>query len=152
VRRRSLLLAALCAAAAAGPVAAAVRLAVPVAHAARLQIPGEAGSVVVGDPAVADALVINRHTIYVQGKANGLTEIVVLDPEGRQVWQGDIAVISPGEGRVTVMRGAAGATGAGGAGGGATTGATGSAGGVQVTEMTCADVCTPVVPAPAKSR
>ena len=46
-----------------------MRLAVPVAHAARLQIPGDAGSVVVGDPAVADALVINRHTIYVQGKA-----------------------------------------------------------------------------------
>jgi Flp pilus assembly secretin CpaC len=130
-----LLIPALCAAAlAAGPVAAAVRLVVPVAHAARLQIPGAAGSVVVGDPGVADALVIDRHTIYVQGKANGLTEIVVLDREGRQVWAGDVAVITPDEGRISVVRGAQ----------------SGSAS--VVTEMTCADVCSPVAPPSAKGK
>ena len=140
--RRLLLIPALCAAAAAGPVAAAVRLAVPVAHAARLQIPGAAGSVVVGDPAVADALVIDRHTIYVQGKAYGQTEIIVLDRAGRQVWQGDVAVTTPYEGRVSVVRGPG--TTNGGAGGQA-----GAPAGAQVTEMTCADVCTSVVAPPA---
>lgn len=152
MRRRSLLIPALCAAAtAAGPVAAAVRLAVPVSHAARLQIPGVAGSVVVGDPAVADALVIDRHTIYVQGKANGLTEIVVLDLNGRQVWAGDVAVVTPSEGRVSVVRGAGGGSSGGGGLLGAMMGGGGGSG-AQVTEMTCADVCTPVVAAPAKGR
>jgi Flp pilus assembly secretin CpaC len=146
VRRRSFLIPALCAAAAAGPAAAAVRLAVPVAHAARLLIPGAAGSVVVGDPAVADAIVIDPHTIYVQGKAYGQTEIVVLDRAGRQVWQGDIAVITPNEGRVTVMRGPLGS----GGGTGALNSLLGSV--VLTTEMTCADVCTAVVPAPAKGK
>ena len=88
----------------------------------------------------------------------------MLDPEGRQVWQGDVAVISPNEGRVTIVRGSGGSTGAGGPAGGGAGGQVGGgqvgggqvAGGagasVQVTEMTCADVCTPVVPAPAKSK
>ena len=153
MRRRSLFIPALCAAAAAavaaGPVAAAARLAVPVSHAARLQIPGLAGSVVVGDPAIADALVVDRHTIYVQGKANGLTEIVVLDPDGRQVWQGDVAVITPSEGRVSVIRGPGTSNGNGGLMGmlfGTTNGS------AQVTDMTCADVCTTVAPAPSKGR
>jgi hypothetical protein len=132
-------------AAIAGPAAAGVRVAIPVAHSARLQIPGEAGSVVVGDAAVADALVIDPHTIYVQGKAYGQTEILVLDREGRTVWQGDVSVISPNEGRITVVRG----QGSSGGGGffGAMFGMSGSSG-AQVTEMTCADVCSPVAPPP----
>ena len=140
MRRRLLLIPALCAVAA-GPVAAAVRAVVPVSHAARLQVPGIAGSVIVGDPAVADAIVINPHTIYVQGKAYGQTEIIVLDRDGRQVWSGEVAVISPDAGRVSVVRGA-------GAGGDSA-----AAAGAQVTEMTCADVCTPVAaPAAAKTK
>lgn len=146
MRRLSLLVPALCAAAAAAvPAAASVRLAVPISHAARLQIPGAAGSVVVGDPAVADALVIDRHTIYVQGKAYGQTEIVVLDREGHQIWQGDVAVITPNEGRVSVVRGGAPAAGGSGGSGGAEAGA-------QVTEMTCADICTAIKPAPSKGQ
>lgn len=144
MRRLSLLVPALCAAAAAaGSASAAVRLTVPVSHAERLQIPGLAGSVVVSDPAVADALVIDRHTIYVQGKSYGRTEIVVLDREGRQIWDGDVAVITPDEGRVTVVRGPAGAA-------AGSTGA-GSSPGAQVTEMTCADICS-AVRAPSKGR
>jgi Flp pilus assembly secretin CpaC len=140
--RRTLMLLAFCAASAAValPAAAAVRLAVPVSHSARLQITGEAGSVVVGDPAVADAIVIDRHTIYVQGKDYGQTEVVVLDKEGRTVWQGDVAVTSPsGGGRVAMVRGA------GGAGViGAMVGV-GQGGNAQVIEMTCSDVCAPAI-------
>jgi hypothetical protein len=150
--RRLLLIPALCAAVAAGPVAAAVRVAVPVAHAARLQIPAAAGSVIVGDPAVADAVVVDPHTIYVQGKAYGRTEIVVLDRAGRQVWAGDIAVTTPDEGRVSVVRGPNASSGGGGLMGALL--GTGGGGGAQVTEMTCADFCSPVTapPAPAKGK
>jgi hypothetical protein len=142
--RRTLMLLAL-SAAIAGPAVAAVRVAIPVTHSARLQIPGLAGSVVVGDPAVADALVIDPHTIYVQGKAYGQTEIVVLDREGRTVWQGDVAVITPNEGRVTIVRGA---SGNGQDTPGTPTGSGKASGMPSITEMTCADVCSPVAPAP----
>ena len=143
MRRRSFLILALCATtAAAGPVAAAVRVVVPVSHATRLQIQGAAGSVIVGDPAVADAVAIDRHTIYVTGKAYGQTEIVVLDPDGRQIWAGDVAVISPDGGRVSVVRGPAGMVGNG----------PGGAPGILVNEYTCADVCTPAIPAPVKGK
>lgn len=128
--RSSPLILAVLALAAAGS-AAAAPVAIPVGHAARLQINGQAGSVVVGDPAVADAIAIDPHTIYVQGKAYGQTEILVLDKAGRTIWQGDVAVVSGASGRVTVVRG-------------------GQAQGVQTVEMTCADVCSPVTPAKPK--
>lgn len=144
MRRRSFLIPAVCAvtaaAAAAGPAAAAARFSVPISHSARLQIPGAAGSVIVGDPSVADAVVINAHTIYVQGKGYGETEIVVLDRAGREVWQADVTVITASGSRVTVMRGSVGASGGAGAAGGA----------AMVSEMTCSDVCTQVVAPPNK--
>jgi Flp pilus assembly secretin CpaC len=127
---------------AAGPAVAGARLALPVNHAARLQISGQAGSVVVGDPAVADALVIDPHTIYVQGKAYGQTEVIVLDRNGKAVWQGDVAVVTPNEGRITVVRGTMGSS------GGGFFGSLVSMAGPQVSELTCADVCSPVVKAP----
>lgn len=148
MRRRSLLFPAVCAvaaaAAAAGPAAAAVRFSVPISHAARLQIPGAAGSVIVSDPSVADAVVINAHTIYVQGKGYGETEIVVLDRAGHEVWQGDVTVITAIGSRVTVLRGPVGSSG----GAGAANALLGGA--VMVSEMTCSDVCTQVVPPPNK--
>lgn len=123
---------------------------IPVSHAARLQIPGQAGSVVVGDPAVADAIVIDRHTIYVQGKGYGQTEIVVLDREGRTVWQGDVAVVSQNAGRVTMIKGAGSGSGSGSGGGASILGQSSGQGGAQTIEMTCSDVCTPIQAAKPK--
>jgi Flp pilus assembly secretin CpaC len=73
-------------------------------HAVRLPISGDTATVMIGDPAVADVMVINRHTIFVRGKGYGRTELTVLDASGRPVWRGDVAVISPDHGQVTVMR------------------------------------------------
>jgi Flp pilus assembly secretin CpaC len=123
----SLLLASAVCAVAAAPACATPRLAVYVDHAAKLQVPGPIGSVIVGDPSVADVMVVDRHTIFVQGKGYGQTEIVLVDGEGRTVWQGDVAVVAPDQGRVSVVRGPA----------------PGVQGGAQVTEMTCAGYCSP---------
>ena len=124
-----LLASAVCATAA--PAFAMARLAVYVDHSAKLQVGGAIGSVIVGDPTVADVVVVDRRTIFVQGKGYGQTEVVVLDPDGRTVWQGDVAVVAPVQGRVSVVRGSA----PGGQAGGAT--------GPQVTELTCAGFCAP---------
>jgi Flp pilus assembly secretin CpaC len=109
----------------AGAAWAAPIIAVYLDHSTRIPVSNAVGSVIVGDATVADAIVVDRHTVYVQGKAYGRTEVVVLDGAGRSVWQGEVAVVSPDQGRVTVMRGA------------------------QVQEMTCAGVCAAVKPSAA---
>jgi hypothetical protein len=96
--------------------------------------------VIVGDPSVADVLVVDRRTLFVQGKGYGETEVVVLDAEGRTVWQGDVAVVAPDQGRVSVVRGPGGPQQGG---GGALGGGGGAAAGPSVTEMTCAGYCSP---------
>jgi Flp pilus assembly secretin CpaC len=120
----TLLLASAACAAAVAPASAASRLAIYVDHSAKLQIPGAIASVIVGNPGVADVLVVDRHTVFVEGKGSGQTEVVLVDSDGRTVWQGDVSVIAPNGGRVSVIR--AGQTGA------------------QVVEMTCSDVCSQV--------
>lgn len=119
------LLLACAACAVAAPASANSRLAVYVDHSAKLQIPGSIASVIVGNPAVADVLVVDRHTVFVEGKGSGQTEVVLVDNEGRTVWQGDVAVVAPTGARVSVIRPGQGA-------------------GAQVVEMTCSDVCSPV--------
>ena len=130
MRRAVLPLIAFAICALAGSADAMVRLAVYVDHSARLPVASPIGSVIVGDPAVADVLVTDRHTVYVQGKSYGMTEVVVLDPEGRTLWSGDVAVTPSDLGRVSVVRGPS-----GGQGGGAAVP-------MGITEMTCAGYCT----------
>lgn len=106
-------------------VASAPIVAVYLDHSTRLPLRGSVGSVIVGDPSVADAVVVDHQTVYVQGKNFGETEIVVLDTAGQSLWQGDVAVVSPERGRVTLVRG------------------------TQVNEMTCAGICASVIKAVA---
>jgi Flp pilus assembly secretin CpaC len=117
---------------------AAPTVAVYVDHPARLQITGQAASVIVGDATIADVIVVDHHTVYVQGKSFGQTGVVVLDPAGQPVWQGEVAVVAQDQGRVSVIRGA----------GSALNGAPPPKAGALITEMTCATLCTPATPPP----
>jgi Flp pilus assembly secretin CpaC len=86
----------------------------------RVQLRGPAGSVIVGNPAIADVTVVDANTLYITGKGNGVTEIVAVDTIGRTVFQSQIVVTDgAGVGRVRVWRGA------------------------QATEMACASSCSP---------
>ena len=86
----------------------------------RVQLRGPAGSVIVGNPAIADVTVVDANTLYITGKGNGVTEIVAVDTIGRTVFQSQIVVTDgAGAGRVRVWRGA------------------------QATEMACASSCSP---------
>lgn len=133
-RTHRLLLALGAAALIAGPglaVAQSGRISVGIDEAQRVQLRGPAGSVIVGNPAIADVTVVDSNTLYITGKGYGVTEVVAVDPIGRTVFQSQV-VVTAGEGssRVRVWRGS------------------------QATEMACAASCSPSVrgtvgPAPA---
>jgi hypothetical protein len=114
-------LAALLLAFSAAPALAGPSLVVPIDHATRLHLAHPAGSVIVGNPSVADVTVVDAQTVFVTGRGYGVSEVVVVDPLGRTVWQGEVVVTAPQTGEVSVYRGG------------------------QVTEMACANVCAPSV-------
>ncbi len=95
---------------------------VQIDEAARVQLRGPAGSVIVGNPAIADVTVVDANTLYITGKGYGVTEVVAVDPIGRTVFQSQIVVTDgAGPGRVRVWRGG------------------------QATEMACGASCSPSV-------
>lgn len=98
------------------------RLSVEIDQAQRVQLRGPAGSVIVGNPQIADVTVVDANTLYITGKGYGVTEVVAVDPIGRTVFQSQVVVTAgDGSGRVRVWRGA------------------------QATEMACASSCSPSV-------
>jgi Flp pilus assembly secretin CpaC len=80
-------------------------LVVPIDHSARLTVAGSAASVLVGNPAVADVTVVDSHTLFVQGRGYGATDVIVLSQNGETLYSGDIVVSAPSSGRVSVYRG-----------------------------------------------
>ncbi|WP_226637792.1 MULTISPECIES: pilus assembly protein N-terminal domain-containing protein [Brevundimonas] len=106
-------------AALATPALAQDSLRVDIDQTARIQLRAPAGSVIVGNPQIADITVVDANTLYVTGKGYGITEIVAVDSIGRTLFQSQIIVSAGDEGRVRVWRGG------------------------QVTEMACGSTCSP---------
>lgn len=120
IRLAAVLAAAAILAAPAVVVAQSASLNVEIDQARRVQLRGPAGSVIVGNPAIADVTVVDANTLYITGKGYGVTEVVAVDPVGRTVFQSQVVVTAgDGGGRVRVWRGA------------------------QATEMACASSCSP---------
>ncbi|MDZ4390017.1 MAG: pilus assembly protein N-terminal domain-containing protein [Gemmatimonadales bacterium] len=95
---------------------------VEIDQAQRVQLRGPAGSVIVGNPAIADVTVVDSHTIYITGKGYGVTEVVAVDTIGRTVFQSQVIVSDgAGTGRVRVWRGS------------------------RATEMACGSSCSPTM-------
>src|SRR5690606_32664849 len=89
-------------------------------QATRVPLRAAAGSVIVGNPEIADVTVVDANTLYITGKGYGVTEVVAVDPIGRAVFQSQVVVTAgDGSGRVRVWRGA------------------------QATELACANSCSP---------
>ncbi|MGB3454847.1 MAG: pilus assembly protein N-terminal domain-containing protein [Litorimonas sp.] len=59
-----------------------------------LRLPAAAGSIIVGNPAIADVTVHSPHLIMVVGRGFGETNLVVLDREGGTMVDADIQVTS----------------------------------------------------------
>lgn len=82
------------------------RMNVEIDQAARVQLRGPAGSVIVGNPLIADVTVVDANTLYITGKGYGVTEIVAVDAIGRTVFQSEVVVSEgSGTGRVRIWRG-----------------------------------------------
>lgn len=80
-------------------------LTVALDHSVRLALAGPAGSVVVGNPTVADVTVVDSHTVFVSGRGPGSTDVTVLDPLGRTLFSGDVNVTTQAGAHVIVHRG-----------------------------------------------
>ena len=123
--RRLLIVAALSASALAGSAAAqSGPISVEIDHSTRVQLGGAAGSVIVGNPQIADVTVVDANTLFVTGKGSGVTEIVAVDQIGRTLFHGEVVVTAPAAGQVRVWRGGA------------------------LTEMACAASCAPTLRSP----
>jgi Flp pilus assembly secretin CpaC len=96
-------------AAASGPALAAAAsgpLAVHMDQSVAISLRGQAQSVVVGNPAIADVTVVDARTLLVLGKGFGVTNLVVMDRNGRVLFNREIVVSAGDAGRVSVWRGA----------------------------------------------
>jgi len=122
LRLAAVLGAAVLAGAPAAVLAQSASMNVQIDQATRVQLRGPAGSVIVGNPAIADVTVVDANTLYITGKGYGVTEVVAVDPIGRTVFQSQVVVTDgAGAGRVRVWRGG------------------------QATEMACGASCSPSV-------
>ena len=88
----------------------------------RVQLRAPAGSVIVGNPEIADVTVVDANTLFITGKGYGVTEVVAVDAIGRTVFQNQIVVTAGSTGSVRMWRG-----------------------GQAVTDMACGSSCSPSV-------
>jgi Flp pilus assembly secretin CpaC len=58
------------------------------------------GSIVVGNPTIANVVLTKEGGMLITGKKNGDTNIVVLDISGRTIWANEIAVRKPAKAQV----------------------------------------------------
>ncbi len=102
---RTAFLAIFIAAGAAGAVAETASTTVHINQSRRILLHGAAASVIVSDPAVADVSMIDAHSVILQGKGYGQTDILVIDRAGRTLLDDRVLVTAPDSGMVTVHRG-----------------------------------------------
>lgn len=88
-----------------GAAFAGQKLVVEKNHTARVALSAPAGSVIVGNPAIADVSVVDSRTIYIIGKGYGRSAVTITDRNGRAIWDGEVVVGSPASGSVTVYKG-----------------------------------------------
>jgi Flp pilus assembly secretin CpaC len=62
-------------------------------------------TVLVGNPLIADAMLVNEKTIYVLGRMFGNTNIIAVDDTGAEIWNSRVTVGTPTMAQVTIYRG-----------------------------------------------
>ena len=70
----------------------------------RIHLRGSAADVVIGNPEVADVVMIDSRTLAITGKAPGTTSLLVFDGSRRVLFDGPVSV-SVRAGHVAVVRG-----------------------------------------------
>lgn len=85
--------------------AVAQTLSVRADQAVRVALSAPAKDVAVGNPAIADVMVLDERNILVLGKGYGTTNIVALDRGGRLILDRVVVVSAADAGKVTVYKG-----------------------------------------------
>ena len=78
---------------------------VTIDQARALKLERAAGSVIVGNPSIADVTVHDSRTLFVLGKATGLTNLIALDENGEEIANLFVNVSSARNNVVTLNRG-----------------------------------------------
>jgi Flp pilus assembly secretin CpaC len=105
-RRLKFVLAGLLAAIAQAP-AFAAELEIVLDRAQVFNIPIESRTLIIGNPTIADVSIIQPGLMVITGKAFGLTNLVSLDQDGKQIANSMIRVSAADEQMLTVIRGGA---------------------------------------------
>ncbi len=87
------------------PALAADQIAVLLDRAQLFKMPENAKTLVIGNPIIADVSIIKNGLMVVTGKSYGLTNVIALDAQGRQISDTLIQVRAPTEQMLTVQRG-----------------------------------------------
>lgn len=69
-----------------------------------LRLKGEAASVVVGNPNIADVAVHDEKLLFISGKVFGTTNLIIFNADGGTIYSGDIVVTTNTANMVTVRR------------------------------------------------
>jgi Flp pilus assembly secretin CpaC len=80
-----------------------IRIVSDQATAVRLDQPVK--TVVIGNSSVAEAMLVNDRLIYLQGRIFGTTNLVALDPKGREIYKALVTVGASDTAQVTLYRG-----------------------------------------------
>ncbi len=70
-----------------------------------VKLAGQATTVVVGNPAIADVTMQDSGTAFVTGKGFGTTNVIAMDGEGRQIASFRVVVTSSSDRTVTLVKG-----------------------------------------------
>lgn len=71
-----------------------------------LRIAAPAATIIIGNPAIADATMQDSQTLVITGRAYGVTNVIVLDDAGEPIADTQIMVQAPTINVVTVQKGA----------------------------------------------
>lgn len=74
-------------------------------HTVRISLSAPAGSVIVGNPDIADVNVVDSHTVYIVGKGFGNSGVTITGRDGRPLYDGEVTVTAAQKGAITVYKG-----------------------------------------------
>jgi hypothetical protein len=78
---------------------------VPIDYSKLMQLKGAPTTAVVGNPSIADVQLLEGGILFVQGRAFGTTNLIILDGAGKTVLNSTVTVVPPENGIVAVYRG-----------------------------------------------
>jgi hypothetical protein len=103
VLRRILWLSCVAAALNAAP-AAAEPFTVAIDQSELISIPRPASTVIIGNPAIADATILDQRTVVITGHSFGTTNVIILDADGAKIASEFISVLGFADNSVIVHR------------------------------------------------